>query len=99
MEDAEDEWNLNSIDDCVSYLESHFPMEEALSLHCNADMFTRVARWYVEALQKRTPRAPLAHHSAKEIISPSTLGTKAGRRRWLQVWLEDRKRVFLPKKK
>ena len=62
MEDAEDEWNLNSIDDSVSYLESHFPMEEALSLHCNADMFTREARWYVEALQKRTPRAPLAHH-------------------------------------
>ena len=98
-EDASDpEWNLNSPDDCCSFIEHYFPAKEAEALGVSIDMFSKVAKFYVNFLRtKRTPKADLCVHFAKEIIEPKTLNSKAGRKNWLQTWLTERKRVFVPK--
>ena len=97
-EESDAEWNLNNVDDCCSFIEHKFPAKEAEALGVNVDMFSKVALFYVNFLRnKRTLKAELRAHFTKEIIEPNTLGSKAGRKNWLQTWLAQRKRVFVPK--
>ena len=100
VEESEgDEWDLNCPQDCCSYLEANFPAKEAEALGVSVDMFGKVACFYIEFLRyKRTPKASLAAHFQKEILGPKTLETKQGRKNWLQTWLGERRRVYVPKK-
>ena len=51
-EDASDpEWNLNSPDDCCSFIEHYFPAKEAEALGVSIDMFSKVAKFYVNFLR------------------------------------------------
>ena len=99
-ESSSEEWNLNDPADCQAFIESHFPASEVSSFGISIDSFSKVAAFYVDFLRfTRTPKAALAVHFQKEMIGPKTLGTKASRRKWLECWVAERKRVYVPKKK
>ena len=94
----EEEWNLNSADDCLSYIEHHFPHQEVEAYGITVDMFSKVCKYYIDFLRyKRTPKASLATHFHKEMVNANTLKSKAERRKWLQIWHCERKREFVAK--
>ena len=58
--DEPPELDLNNPSDCVTYLEELYPGAEAVALGVSPDAFEKVARFYIEDLRARTPRAPLS---------------------------------------
>ena len=97
-EESGDEWNLK-VDDCVAYLEHFMPAKEVVAAGETMEGFSRVARFYCEHLKssKRTPKGMLAELFMREIISPKTMQSKAGRAKWFDAWQYARKQEFVQK--
>ena len=95
-----EEWDLNSPDDCLAYLEHFFPAAEAEALDINPDVFEKISRFFIKHLQNRLPKAPLSIQFRNEITNPRVMNSKAKRRDWLQAFAKARQMQFVqvPKK-
>lgn len=59
------------------------------------DQFERIARFYIDSLKKKTPKAPLSEWFLKDLDDITS--TRKKRMEWLTCWAKCRQRQFMQK--
>ena len=94
-EEAEDEeWDLNNAEHVLDYLDTKFKQADLAKAGVSIAQFNKIARYYVDHLKKRTPKAALSYWFKQDM---SAFDSSKLRVQWLQQYGALRREQFLQK--